>query len=339
MRNKRNQVLVSIVLPVYNGEKFLSESIGSCLSQTYSNLELIIVNDCSNDSSLQIAEDFARRDERVKIISNQNNLKLPASLNIGHHYAKGECLTWTSDDNYYAPKAIEVMLKALSKSKTDVVHANFNIINPYGIPTLNNVMCKNKSLLLGNNIGPCFLYKRDVFNQNGGYDENLHTIEDYDFWLQTKIHSKFRFIPDVLYNYRIHEGSLTSQIKTDNSEMQVLFQKKLEACYSKFFKKYDIENKEYSELFKNFHLNQKINVSDYLKNYNSFKKDLDPIFKYLDKNLLEEIDIKIRGNIFNYFQNQDFKVLYLLIKNRPKILFGYGKKKSLKIIFKCLIKP
>ncbi len=337
--NKINQGVVSIVLPVYNGEKFLAHSIKSCLTQTYTNLELIIVNDCSTDSSLQIAEYFAQKDGRIKVISNESNLKLPASLNIGHQHAKGECFTWTSDDNFFEPNAIEVMLEEISNNNIDVVHCNFNIIDLNGNSRFNNVMCKNLSLLLGNNIGSCFLYKREVFIRNGGYDEALHTIEDYDFWLQAQIHSKFKHIPHILYNYRIHEGSLTSQLKSENSLMRALFQKKLETCYWKFFKIYNLENKGYSGLFKNFHLNQEMNVYDFLKNYNAFKKDFVPIFKQVDKKkILKETDIKLRANIFNFSKNQSFKVLFLLIKTRPLILLGYDKKKSLKLILRCLIK-
>lgn len=333
--NRINHVLVSIILPVFNGEKYLAQSIKSCLNQTYSNFEVIIVNDYSTDTSLQIAEYFAQKDKRIQIISNDRNLKLPASLNIGHYHARGECFSWTSDDNYYEPNAIEVMLGEISKNNTDIVYGDFNIVDMDGKSRTNNVMCKNLSLLMGNNIGSCFLYKKEVFYRNGGYDETLHTIEDYDFWLQAQIHSNLRHIPLVLYNYRVHGDSLTSQLK--NSLMASMFELKMETCYRKFFKLYNLENKGYSGLFKNFHLNREINVHDFLKNYNTFKKDFDPVFKILDKKkLLKEIDIKLRAYIYNFPDNQNFSTLYRLLKNRPLILFQFNTRKSLKIILRCL---
>ena len=76
--------LISIILPVYNGETYLANSIKSCLSQSYSNIELIIVNDCSVDSTLKIVKDFIAIDSRVKVVTNNKNERLPASLNIGH---------------------------------------------------------------------------------------------------------------------------------------------------------------------------------------------------------------------------------------------------------------
>lgn len=338
-KNKINHGFVSIVLPVYNGEKFLVQSIKSCITQTHKNFELIIVNDCSTDSSLQIAENFAQQEKRIKVISNESNLNLPASLNVGHRQAKGEYVTWTSDDNFFEPNAIEVMLEEISKNNVDIVHSNFNIIEKNGNKRFKDVLSNSLSLLLGNNVGACFLYKKEVFIRNGGYDEALHTIEDYDFWLQAQIHSKFEHIPRNLYNYRTHEASLTSQIKSENLFMRASFQKKMEASYWKFFKIYKLEKKGYSELFKNFHLNQEINVYDFLKNYKTFKKDFVPIFKQMDKKkILKETDIKLRANIFNYSQNQSLKVLFFLIKTRPLILLGYDKKKSLKLILRCLIK-
>ncbi|MFT5212615.1 MAG: glycosyltransferase involved in cell wall biosynthesis, partial [Patiriisocius sp.] len=94
---------VSIILPVYNGEKYLSKSIESCLNQTYRNIELIIVNDCSTDKTLEIVDGYLKLDSRIKVLTNSANKRLPASLNIGHLQAQGDYITWTSDDNLYLP--------------------------------------------------------------------------------------------------------------------------------------------------------------------------------------------------------------------------------------------
>lgn len=81
--------LVSVLLPVYNGERYLEQSIRSVLEQTYENLELIIVNDASTDNSLYIAQNLAKDDSRIRIITNPENLKLPKSLNKGFENANG----------------------------------------------------------------------------------------------------------------------------------------------------------------------------------------------------------------------------------------------------------
>lgn len=98
---------------MHNGAEYLRESIESCLAQTFRNWELIVVNDCSTDESGAIAEEYAAMDERIRVIHNETNLKLPASLNVGFRQAKGEYLTWTSDDNLYLPHALQRMIDFL----------------------------------------------------------------------------------------------------------------------------------------------------------------------------------------------------------------------------------
>ena len=102
---------VSIILPTFNGEKYIEESINSILHQTYKNWELIIVNDASNDNTQDIINKFAEQSFKITVIQNDKNLKLPASLNIGFKKATGEYFTWTSDDNIYKENAIDVNLQ------------------------------------------------------------------------------------------------------------------------------------------------------------------------------------------------------------------------------------
>ena len=121
---------VSIVFPSFNGSLFIKDSIQSILAQTFEDFELIIVNDCSTDNTLEICTEFAKQDKRVRVISNPHNLKLPASLNVGFSKSKGDYLTWTSDDNVYKPNAIEKMVLALdSNPKVDLVSYNYDFRN------------------------------------------------------------------------------------------------------------------------------------------------------------------------------------------------------------------
>lgn len=204
--------LVSIILPTYNGEKYIRTSVDSCLSQTYTNIELIIVNDCSKDNTLAIAEAYAKQDARVKVINNPINKKLPLSLNEGFKYASGAYYTWTSDDNYYSPTAIETMVKSLEKTGKDLVYTNYKIIDDEGKVTdekwFGNI---NESFIKWLGCGACFLYKKEVHERNNGYDPSTFLIEDYDFFLRAYLHSSFEYLPiQNLYYYRHHDASLTA---------------------------------------------------------------------------------------------------------------------------------
>ena len=231
----KKNTLISIVLPVFNGEKYLESSLESCLNQSYSNIELIIVNDCSTDSTLQIAKKYASVDNRVKIINNKENKKLPASLNIGHIVSKGEYITWTSDDNEYELHALEMLLSELVKNEADIVYSDIIQIDEFGEKVRDVSFIGLENILFGNYIGSCFLYKREVFIRNKGYDESLFLVEDYDFWLRASLHSSYHQIKEKLYKYRLHNDSLTSDIRL-NEYKNGLFETNIRKMYNNFSK-------------------------------------------------------------------------------------------------------
>lgn len=207
------QPLVSIVLPTYNGAKYLRQSIDSCLAQTYRNIELIIINDCSTDNTASIIESYLQIDSRVKSMNNKVNKKLPLSLNAGFDMASGSLFTWTSDDNYYADNAIEVMVNVLlSEPHTSLVYTDYTLIDNQskvsGIRVFNDVNLGFHKWL---GCGACFLYKADVHRQLNGYNPAAFLIEDYEFFTRAFISFVFKYIPVTnLYYYREHDSSLTA---------------------------------------------------------------------------------------------------------------------------------
>ena len=265
-------MLISIILPVYNGEKYLAQSIESCLNQTFKNIELIIVNDCSTDNTLNIANQYAEKDCRVKVISNLENKKLPVSLNIGHKEAKGDFITWTSDDNYYELDALEQLLKSLLENEADIAFSNIFLIDNLGNRIREVRLLGFENLIFGNVIGSCFLYRLDVFKKNNGYNETLFLLEDYDFWLRAILHSKYCKLDQFLYNYRKHENSLTNQINTVNSK-KILWHKNTGTMYlefSRIFLEYNFQI--FSELQTKILTFQKLKFDWIIKNYSTIKK-------------------------------------------------------------------
>lgn len=335
--------LISIILPVYNGEKYLAESIQSCLDQTYENIELIVINDFSTDKSLEIVKEFILTDKRIKVISNTQNKKLPASLNIGHSIAQGEYITWTSDDNYFENNAIQVLLNKILDGHSDIVYSNFYVIEENGTRRKKINLENASPLLFGNAIGASFLYKRSVFDRNMGYNENLHSVEDYDFWLRATLHSKFLHIKESLYNFRSHGSSLSSQLRIENTPENKLFTENIKSCYQNYLMLIGVasrQNDKHSEMLMKIHLYEEFNVLFFLQNYSSFKKLLGDIagrskFLKIDE-LLKNLDIRIRANIQQYQNNQTFDVLICLMRKNSRLLFNYDRRNSLKIIRKCL---
>ena len=202
---------VSIVLPTYNGEKYIRQSIDSICEQTYTDWELLIVDDCSEDRTLEIAREYEKKDGRIRVMHNTVNKKLPASLNVGFRHAAGKYLTWTSDDNMYLPEALNVMVQRLETSDTAMVCADMYFIDETGEIRPGLVSgYRDKELCRYNTVGACFLYRREVLDSVGDYDTGLFYVEDYDYWLRIKEqYGKIERIDQILYKYRYHNDSLS----------------------------------------------------------------------------------------------------------------------------------
>lgn len=202
---------VTIVLPVYNGERYLREALNSIEQQTYHDFELIIVNDASTDHSLKIAEEYAVSDPRIRVYTNEKNSKLPQSLNNGFAHAKGELYTWTSDDNILLPNFLERMVQTFEEHpEADLVYGMQQFIDENGkVYAVRDYPKDMDDIYVKNMVAACFMYRRKVQEELHGYDTGKFLVEDYDFWLRAYEKFKFYFLPEILFSYRMHPGSLT----------------------------------------------------------------------------------------------------------------------------------
>jgi len=334
------EALISIILPVYNGETYVSDAIKSCLNQTYRNIELIIIDDASIDNTLNIVKTFADFDSRIKIITNTTNKKLPASLNIGHKLAKGDFITWTSDDNIYQKDAIKTMHDKLIDSRSDIVYCEYLIIDDNGIITNQSRLKPIEYLFFYGIIGACFLYKKEVFIKNEGYNENFFLVEDYDFWLRALKHSKFTKIDNPgYYLYRYHENSLTIKMKKD-SELKALFLNNLNLLYDSFFDDIKIKNKEIliDYLVDRF-LNGTTRSVDFIKNHYFFN-DLEIASSSLIDFSFEKLKRIILNDCINeilmHKKHQTLSNLFMLHKISSDSLLRLPVKRYLALTKKCL---
>lgn len=210
--------LISIVLPVYNGAKYLRESIDSVLAQTYTNWELLILDDCSKDETSDIAKEYMQRDPRIHYYKNEQNLRLPRNLNKGFSLASGTYLTWTSDDNRYHPSALERMYTALKKSPVaQFVFASCQIIDGEGkvVEQISVSQESIKRIVGSNSVGACFMYTRMAYEIVGNYDPDMILVEDFDYWQRICMRFEAITIEEILYDYRWHDAALTSTMRKD----------------------------------------------------------------------------------------------------------------------------
>lgn len=296
---------ISVVLPVYNGEKYISQAIESILEQTYTNWELIIVNDASTDQTCSIISRLAELDHRIQIFTNHENFKLPKSLNIGHAHAKGDLITWTSDDNWYEPNAFHNFIKAFQKYSVDIVYTDFNLVNSKGEFIRYRNLSSPENLINENCVGASFMYKREVFESMNGYQEDLFLVEDYDFWLRAFLKFRFKYIPEAWYNYRSHSESLTNDI-ANNPKKKQLWVSNLHLMYNRFFASIHIKSDFLTEMFVHDICHLLYDISKVSKN----SKDLF-LLQNAFKNWKHVDCVKLQQNLAN-------KLLYLMVHNFNK---------------------
>src|SRR5262249_15595240 len=161
-------------------ERYLRQSIESCLQQTHRNIELVIVDDCSTDQSPLIIAECAGRDARIISIRNRHNMRLPDALNVGFAATTGELLTWTSHDNYYEPRALEVLVRYLcARGDVDLVYSAFRIIDANGEVKGNvNYLPPPWSLPFENVVRAYFLFRRSIYDEVGDYRADMEYAED-----------------------------------------------------------------------------------------------------------------------------------------------------------------
>lgn len=204
--------LVSVVLPTYRRAGLLRHAIQSVLAQSHQNLELIVVDDCSPDETPAVVASFD--DPRLHYHRNTSNLKLPGTLNRGFALSRGDFLSWTSDDNLYAPTALERMVSRLSRGDCDFVYTDYHDFSrsdprtgapldsrPHALPD-------TPALQRCNQIGACFMYSRAVYEAVGDYDPELFLVEDYDYWIRISRCFTMAHIAEPLYYFRRDDNTL-----------------------------------------------------------------------------------------------------------------------------------
>jgi glycosyltransferase involved in cell wall biosynthesis len=201
--------LVSVVLPTYNGSRFIAASIESCLNQTYPHFELIVVDGGSTDDTLAIVARVA--DTRVRVMQQpSNSQRLPGALNLGFAHASGEFYTWTQDDDVYMPEAIEVLVGALvAQPEAGLAYAGMWFIDEKGKVIGAPNLGPPEHLYWTNSIGHCFLYRRSVAERVGAYDFEYLMAEDNQYWMRVFKQATITQVPGRYYCHRLHSGSLS----------------------------------------------------------------------------------------------------------------------------------
>lgn len=286
---------VSIIIPVYNADKYLEECIESALNQTYRDIEIIAVDDGSTDKSLEILKKYA---DKITVIAKKNE-GAASALNTGIMIAKGEWLKWLNADDVLYPNAVEQLLtEAENQSdKTNTIfYANYDFIDSHGKiigrknePNYNNLDSFNFNvILLDHHIGNqnTVLFSRSIMNRYGIFNEKLGQ-EDYELHLRYCIinHCRLHLVEKTVAKYRIHKN----QISRANAKNPILSDK--------------IRNHILDKLDSNERKKYQIALSQYKKNIPKIQK----IRQFLGKVIFNNFPTSISNRI---------AIMYLLFTHR-----------------------
>lgn len=229
--NDKFSPLISIVIPVYNCELYIKETIQSILKQTYNNIECIVVNDGSTDATSTILDEFSG----VISVYEQLNSGQSSALNYGFLKAKGEYIGYLSADDLIDNEHIDSMVKLISKIKFQnsydvepeniVVFSRYRLINSAGFHfgKISDPFLGVKDFVenFNNLIGPGAIFSRNVFISNGGWDLRFKQIPDYFFWFKNINSAIFCQDNKVSASFRVHDQSQTyaspNALKSDES--------------------------------------------------------------------------------------------------------------------------
>ena len=206
----------SFVLPVKNGEKFIASTIRSLQDQTVDDIEIVVVNDHSEDGTFAILEELAKSDGRIKPLNQMaDKFGVGAARNFGTRQSSGDIILPTDSDDPNFKNRVEVSLGELANNNADIFYGNLErFYVESGERILRHFQDFDPILFQYINIVPnagCSAFKREVFAAVGGYDESLAIGEDYDFYL-TALEKGFKFASKniALAQYTMHAGQATA---------------------------------------------------------------------------------------------------------------------------------
>ena len=210
---------ITVLMSVYNGEKYLREAVDSILSQTFTDFEFLIIDDASTDRTPEILRSY--KDPRIMIVTNKENLGLTKSLNKGLALARGEYIARMDADDISLQERFEKQLMFLETHPDIVlVGTSFQAIDYEGNLLEDFILPR---YILPTNIHYCDLlksnffvhgsviFRREVVEKLSGYNELFRRCQDYALWLQMAKSYSLYIIPDVLYKLRIHDDSVSKK--------------------------------------------------------------------------------------------------------------------------------
>jgi len=328
-----NNIKVSVIIPVYNSEKYLKQCLDSVVNQTLKDIEIIVVNDGSTDNSLKIIQEYSNKYKNIKVINKQNEGCYKAR-NVGLETAKGEYIAFLDSDDYIEFNMYEKLYSKAKETDADIVSSNYYILENNKLKIVdfyssikllektNNKLVGAENILLDAVIWSRIFKRQMLIDKGIMFHSDIHTADDAFFHALTMLNAnKIIYIPDVLYTYRIsRNGSITTNL---HNEFNFDCIKVSERIFN-----YVITNNKEHFLPQIVAFVLRLNVLGYLRINKSHKKEyFEKICKFIDDySINSKTKIAFVKNRYNrlcfkavIYKNQFF--LDLVIKTRNFIKY------------------
>ena len=275
---------LSVVMSVYNGEKHLNEAIDSILSQTYENFEFIIIEDCSTDNSLDILEEYAKKDSRIKIIKKEKDIGIKGfieNLNLGISIAKGKYIARMDQVDVSLPERFQKQVDFLEKNGYFTICHHRVKLNINGTEELHKYhVSKNtpikqtlEDITKYNFIYTCSVVFRNIpVNMPDWY--KFLPIGDYTLWLFLAKNGNIYYMPDIMGVYRIGSGVFSTETnisKLQTTNVALHFYKKIFPYCSIYYKNLDFQEKQNIRTISKYYLYNTVHKEKNIKDYISYK--------------------------------------------------------------------
>lgn len=315
-----NNELISIIVPIYNAENYLEKCIQSLINQTYKNLEIILINDGSTDNSKKICNEYAKKDQRIKLI-NQKNSGVSTARNKGMESAQGQYICFVDSDDYISQEFIEKMTNQIITAKADLAICNINNVSSKGIkaqnflPYKNNIITKEDYYKNINNYGGFLwnkIFKKSLIG-NLRLEKDIYYCEDELFVINyVEKCNKISCVNEPLYFYCIHSNSLSSWKDGWNEKKITIIKAKQKAL--------NILSRYKFSIYKDYYLKCLYNFIDiYFRYSKTIIKKEQLIIMYQKIQQSNQYSLKDKINVFIRFKHFHF---YNLIRKLFHMLNG-----------------
>ena len=324
---------VSVIIPIYNVEKYLKQCVDSVLNQSFKDIEILLINDESPDNSIAICKEYEKKDYRIKVFSKKNE-GLGLTRNYGINHAIGKYVVFVDSDDYIDPEYIEKMYNCMEENNLDVCYTTFckflsnsNKIMHYGLSLHGNKNSIKYNKVLSNNSNYIkmsawsSMYRMDIIKEHNiqFHSEREYISEDLIFNIDyTQYVKRYMILNNVSYFYRVNNDSLTHIYKADRFD-------KNKELYS--FCKRELKNVEKYRELKNVLANIFLNsVRHCMKEEYKYN----PKYKVNIKRIINDVDVQeairektnsnIKKDLFDMLiKRKKYNIIVFILKLKDKI--------------------